>query len=116
MFTKLLDRVPRFLSLFGLLGLTGLAGIFDPQLSRFSALSFLSYMCYFRFFSWFARPRPEVTVKGLLVPLLGIMIWAVSEVIYPGLLTISPLFGFIGFAGYLGLYESTRETQSSKTA
>jgi len=116
MFTKLLDRVPRYLSLLGFLGIIGLAGIFDPQLTRFSALSFLSYMCYFRFFIWFAKPRPEVTVAGILVPLLGIIIWVGSQVMYPGLLSITPMFGFIGFAGFLGLYESNGRSQRSRTA
>lgn len=116
MFTTLLDRVPRFLSLLGLLGLIGLAGIFDPQLSRFSTLSFLSYLCYFRFFGWFAKPRPEMTATGILVPVLGALIWAVSQPMYPELLSITPLFGFIGFAGFLGLYGPTGRLQRSKTA
>lgn len=104
MITKFLDRVPRALSLLGLLGLIGLAGVFDPQLSRLSALSFLSYLCYFRFLRWFVKPQPPMTTAGILVPLIGIMVWIVSQVIFPGLLAIAPMFGFIGFAGFLGLY------------
>ena len=111
MITKYLDRVPRILSLLGLLGLIGLAGLFNLQLLRFSALSFLSYICYFRFLRWFIKPRPSITPVGLLLPLLGALIWIVAETIYTGSLTSSPIFGFIGFAGFLGLYEP--ETKSS---
>jgi len=113
MITKLLDRVPRFLSLLGLLGLLGLGGIFDPQLLRFSALSFLSYLCYFRFLRWFIKPRPIRPTAGFLVPLLGSMIWIVAEVLFPGGLESFPLFGFIGFAGFLGLYEPVRELRKT---
>jgi len=109
MITQLLDRAPRFLSLLGLLGLIGLAGIFDPQLLRFSALSFLSYLCYFRFLRWFVKPHPPLTTAGMLVPLLGGMIWIVAEVLFHGTLENSPFFGFIGFAGFLGLYEPVSE-------
>ena len=101
---KLIDRVPRFLSLLGLLGLIGLAGVFNPQLSRLSALSFLSYLCYFRFLRWFVKPQPAMTPAGIMVPLLGAIIWGVFQVLFPELLA-SPMFGFIGFAGFLGLYE-----------
>ena len=105
MTTKLLDRVPRYLSLLGLLGLIGLAGIFYPQLSRFTALSFLSYLCYFRFLRWFIKPQPTMTAAGILIPLLGAMIWIVFQALFPGLPVSAPMFGFIGFAGFLGLYE-----------
>jgi hypothetical protein len=111
MVTKYIERVPRFLSLFGLLGLIGLAGFFNPQFSRFSALSFLSYLCYFRFLRWFIKPRPPVKSMDIFVPLLGSIIWIVAETINPGLLANSPLFGFIGFAGFLGLYESATGSQ-----
>jgi hypothetical protein len=111
MITKFLDRVPRILSLLGLLGLIGLAGIFEPQLLRFSALSFLSYLCYFRFLRWFIKPQPPVTTAGILVPLLGGMVWIVAEVLFPGTLENSPFFGFIGFAGFLGLYEPVSRLQ-----
>ena len=116
MYTKFLDRVPRFLSLLGLLGLIGLAGVLDSQLFRFSAFSFLSYLCYFRFFRWFIKPRPTITASGILVPLLGGLIWIVAETIYPGLIQDSPLFGFIGFAGFLGLYEPADGSQNKITA
>ena len=116
MVTKLMDRVPRVLSLLGLLGLIGLAGIFDPQLSRFSALSFLSYLCYFRFLRWFVRPHPVMTAAGILVPLLGAMIWIVFQSLFPGLLASAPLFGFIGFAGFLGLYEPGTASPVDKVA
>jgi hypothetical protein len=116
MFAKLLDRVPRGLSLLGLLGIIGLAGVFVPQLARFSALSFLSYLCYFRFLRWFVKPQPPITAAGILVPLLGVMIWLVAQVIYPGLLATAPMFGFIGFAGFLGLYEPASGSRRKTTA
>jgi hypothetical protein len=111
MTTRLLDRVPRFLSLLGLLGLVGLAGVFDPQLLRFSALSFLSYLCYFRFLRWFIKPRPLIKPAGILLPLLGSLIWIVAEILFPEGLESFPFVGFIGFAGYLGLYEPGSELQ-----
>jgi hypothetical protein len=114
MTTKFLDRVPRLLSLLGLLGLIGLAGIFDPQLFRFSTLSFLSYLCYFRFLRWFVKPRPPITTASFLVPLLGGMIWIVAEFLFPGGLESFPLFGFIGFAGFLGLYEPVGEPRKNR--
>ncbi|HLO33617.1 MAG TPA: hypothetical protein VK249_30995 [Anaerolineales bacterium] len=116
MITKYLDRVPRVLSLLGLLGLIGLAGFFDPQLARFSALSFLSYVCYFRFLRWLIKPRPLLKPAGIFIPLLGGLIWIVAEAIYPGSLASSPMFGFIGFAGFLGLYEPTGDPQSNTVA
>ena len=116
MTAKYVDCVPRFLSLLGLLGLIGLAGFFNPQFSRFSALSFLSYICYFRFLRWFIKPRPPIKSMDILVPLLGSIIWIVAETIDPGLLANSPLFGFIGFVGYLGLYESANDSQRNIAA
>ncbi|HSB02577.1 MAG TPA: hypothetical protein VLE49_18145 [Anaerolineales bacterium] len=116
MITKLFDRVPRFLSLLGFLGLIGLAGIFDPQLLRFSALSFLSYLCYFRFLRWFVKPQPPMTAAGILVPLLGIIVWIFSQFFYPGLFAIAPMFGFLGFAGFLGLYEPANGLRMNKAA
>lgn len=116
MTTKLIDRLPRFLSLLGLLGLIGLAGIFYPPLSRFTALSFLSYLCYFRFLRWFIKPQPVMTAAGILVPLLGAMIWIVSQTLFPGLLASAPMFGFIGFAGFLGLYEPSTQSRVDKVA
>jgi hypothetical protein len=116
MITKLIDRVPRFLSLLGLLGLIGLAGVFDPQLSRFSTLSFLSYLCYFRFLRWFVKPQPSLNAAGILVPLLGTIIWIVAQTLFPGLLASAPMFGFIGFAGFLGLYEPATRSRMDKVA
>ncbi len=111
--TKFFDRVPRFLSLLGLLGLIGLAGVFDPQLLRFSALSFLSFLCYFRFLRWFIKPRPDITVSAIFIPLLGGLVWIIAETFLPGLIENSPLFGFIGFAGFLGLYEPASRAASA---
>jgi hypothetical protein len=116
MITKLLDRVPRLLSLLGLLGLVGLAGVFNTELLRFSALSFLSYLCYFRFLRWFVKPQLPMTIAGILVPLVGIMVWILSQVLYPGLLAVAPMFGFIGFAGFLGLYEPASGSQKNTVA
>jgi hypothetical protein len=112
MTTKLLDRIPRTLSLLGLLGIIGVAGIFDPQLWRFSALSFLSYICYFRFFRWFAKPRPEVTAASIGIWFLGFILGSLATGIYPGLFSVSPMLGFLGFAGFLGLYEPTDASRS----
>lgn len=116
MIAKFIDRVPRYLSLLGLLGLIGVAGFFDPQFSRFSALSFLSYLCYFRFLRWFIKPRPPIKSMDIFVPLLGSIIWIGVETIYPELLANFPLFGFIGFAGFLGLYESANGSQRNFAA
>ena len=116
MTTKLMDRVPRVLSLLGLLGLIGLTGIFYPQLSQFAALSFLSYLCYFRFLRWFIKPQPAMTAAGILVPLLGAIIWIVFQTLFPGLLASAPMFGFIGFAGFLGLYEPSATSRVNKVA
>lgn len=116
MFTKYLDRVPKFLSLPGLLGLIGLAGVFDSHLLRFSALSFLSYVCYFRFLRWFiVKPQPPLTGTGILVPLLGIIVSIVPQLIFPAMLSTVPSFGFIGFAGFLGLFEPAGEIQGNMT-
>jgi hypothetical protein len=115
MITKLMDRVPRFLSMLGLFGLLGLAGIVNPQLLPLSALSFLSYLCYFRFLRWFLKPQPAMTSAGIMVPLLGAIIWVVFQVLFPELLA-SPMFGFIGFAGFLGLYEPTTNSRVDKVA
>jgi len=116
MITKLLERIPRLLSLLGLLGLIGLAGVFDPQLMRFSALSFLSYLCYFRFLRWFVKPQPDMTTAGILVPFAGILVWIFSQVLYPGLVASAPMFGFLGFAGFLGLYEPRAEARKNTVA
>jgi hypothetical protein len=111
---RLIDRVPRFLSLLGLLGLIGLAGVFYPQLSRWTALSFLSYLCYFRFLRWFIKPQPAITVAGILVPLFGAVIWIVFQTLFSGLLASAPMLGFIGFAGFLGLYEASTAARADK--
>jgi hypothetical protein len=99
----------------GLFGLLGLAGVFNPQLFRLSALSFLSYLCYFRFLRWFLKPQPAMSSTGILVPLLGAIIWVVFQTLFPELLA-SPMFGFIGFAGFLGLYEPAGDSQVDKLA
>jgi hypothetical protein len=116
MITKLIDRVPRVLSLLGLLGLLGLAGAVDPQLLRWSALSFLSYLCYFRFLRWFSKPQPPMTAAGILVPSIGAFLWIVFQVLFPGLLASVPVLGFIGFAGFLGLYEPATRPHVNKAA
>jgi O-antigen ligase len=116
MFIKFLDRVPRAMSLLGLLGLVGLAGIFNPQLSRFSALSFLSYLCYFRFLRWFVQPQPPLTGAGLFVPLLGVLLWIVPQTLYPELIATATMFGLLGFAGFLGLYQPATSSQKRTTS
>jgi len=97
----LIDRVPRYASMTGLLGLIGVAGVFDPGLFRLSALSFLSYLAFFRFFRRFIDadygPHRESA------PLIAVAI-AVA-VLFPLLVSISPIFGFLGFAGTLCLYD-----------
>jgi hypothetical protein len=97
----LLDHGPRYASLLGLLGLIGLAGIFDPTLYRFSALSFLSYLAFFRFFRRFVDPGYGPTAQSAPFLLLAIVLALLS----PWLLSISPIFGFAGFAGWCALYE-----------
>jgi hypothetical protein len=108
---NLLDRIPRVLSLLGLLGLLGVIGIFDPQWWRLSALSFLSYICYFRFFRWMVKPQPEVKGASLPVWLLGFAAAMLSMIFTPQMFGAAPFFGFIGFAGYLGLYEPASRVQ-----
>jgi len=100
----LIDRVPRYASMTGLLGLIGVAGVFDPGLFRLSALSFLSYLSFVRFFRRFIDadygPHRESA------PLIAVAI-AVA-VLFPLLVSISPIFGFFGFAGTLCLYDPPR--------
>jgi hypothetical protein len=98
---QLLDRIPRFASLLGLLGLVGVAGVFDSELYRFSALSFLSYLCFFRFFHRFIDPHYGPTAAFTPLLLLAVLAAPVSLWLF----SISPLFGFLGFAGCLGLYD-----------
>lgn len=105
MTTQILDRVPRYASLLGLLGLAGIAGIFNPELSRLSFLSFLSYLCYFRFLLWFGKQKHEVTVVSILVPCLG----GFLPLALIGSDSVSPMLGFIGFAGFCGLYDSSNQ-------
>ena len=99
-----LDRVPRFASLLGLLGLIGLAGVIDPEWYRFSALSFLSYLSFFRFFRRFVDPDYGPTAQSAPFLLLAFLVAA----IFPWLLSISPMFGFVGFAGCCALYDPAR--------
>jgi len=100
-----LDRVPRFASLLGLLGLIGLAGVIDPEWYRFSSLSFLSYLSFFRFFRRFVDPDYGPTEQSAPFLVLAILVAAIPSV---WLLSISPMFGFLGFAGSLGLYDPPR--------
>ena len=101
-FLWLLDRVPRYASLLGLLGLIGLAGVIDPVLYRLSALSFLSYLAFFRLFRRFIDPDYDPTIRSAPFLLLA----ALVAVLAPWLLSISPWFGFVGFAGWCALYGS----------
>jgi len=97
-----LDRGPRYASLLGLLGLVGVAGIADSELYRFSVLSFLSYVSFFRFFRGFFDPsygRSIIASAPFVV--FALVVGAVS----PWLLAISPMFGFVGFAGCCGLLD-----------
>lgn len=96
-----LDRGPRYASLLGLLGLIGVAGVADPELYRFSVLSFLSYISFFRFFRGFFDPSYGPTIASAPFLVLAIVVGAVS----PVLQAISPMFGFVGFAGYCGLFD-----------
>ena len=97
----LLDRVPRYASLLGILGLIGLAGVADPGLYRFSALSFLSYLAFFRFFRRFGDPGYGPTRQSAPFLLLAMVVAALA----PWLLSIAPLFGLVGFAGWCALYD-----------
>ncbi len=103
----LIDRVPRYASLTGLLGLIGVVGVLDPELFRFSALSSLSFLSFFRFFCCFIdadyglrASEPLIAMAWFMVPVLGFLL--------PLLVPISPIFGFLGFAGTLGLYDPPR--------
>jgi hypothetical protein len=103
-FLLLLDRIPRYSSLLGLLGLVGVAGVIDPEWYRFSALSFLSYLSFFRFFRRFADPAYGPTAQSVPFLVVALLVAAVG----PLLLSIWPGFGFVGFAGWCGLYDTTR--------
>jgi hypothetical protein len=96
------DRVPRFLSLTGVLGLAGFAGLFEPAFYRLSALSFLSYSCFLRFFRRFVDPGYGPGAASVPALLLALVVAAA----FPWLFSISPAFGFIGFAGFLGLHDA----------
>lgn len=106
---QLLDRIPRFASLLGLLGLVGVAGAFDSGLYRFSALSFLSYLCCFRFFSRFLDPHCGPTVASARLLLLAVLAAPLSLWLF----SIAPLFGFLGFAGFLGWYDPSPNTSTT---
>jgi hypothetical protein len=108
----LLDRVPRYASLLGLLGLIGLAGVFDPTLYRWSALSFLSYLAFFRFFRRFIDPDYGPTAQPVLFLLPAFLVAVLS----PWLLSISPWFGFAGFAGWCALYDPAPTTPRTPVA
>jgi hypothetical protein len=98
----LFDRVPRYASLLGLLGFIGLAGVIDPALYRWSAQSFLSYLAFFRFFRRFIDPDYGPTAQSVLFLLMASLVAVLS----PWLLSISPWFGFVGFAGWNALYDT----------
>lgn len=57
-----------------------------------------------------------MTAAGILVPSLGAMIWIVFQFLFPGLLSSAPMFGFVGFAGFLGLYEPPTTSRVDKAA
>lgn len=97
----LLDRIPRFASWLGFFGLIGLVGIFNPELYSFSTLSFLSYLAFFRFLRRFGDSDYGPTAQSAPFLLLAILVAILS----PWLLSISPLFGFVGFAGWSALYD-----------
>lgn len=96
-----LDRGPRYASLLGLLGLIGVAGVANPELYRFSVLSFLSYVSFFRFFRAFFDPHYGPSIASAPFLVLAIVVGTISRLWLPSL---SPMFGFVGFAGYCGLY------------
>jgi len=111
----LIDRVPRYASTTGLLGLIGVAGVLDPGLFRLSALSFLSFLSFFRFFRCFIDadywPHRESA------PLIALFVMpVVVGVLFPLLFSISPIFGFFGFAGTLGLYDPPRSASHPSAA
>jgi len=107
---QLLDRIPRFASLLGLLGIVGVAGVFDSELYRLSAFSFLSYLCFFRFFGRFTDPHFGPTAASASLLLLAVLAAPVSLWLF----SISPLFGFLGFAGYFGLYDPSPTTPAPR--
>ena len=96
-----MDCIPRTVSLLGLLGLIGIAGVVDPDLYRFSALSFLSYISFFRYFRRFIDRNYGPT--NATVPFIVLALFVAA--IFPGLVSISPMAGFFGFAGCCGLYD-----------
>jgi len=57
--------------------------------------SFLSYLAFFRFFRRFIDPDYELTAQSVLFLPLAFLV----AVLAPWLLSISPWFGFVGFAG-----------------
>ena len=96
-----LDRVPRYASLLGLLGLVGIAGVLEPELYRFSALSFLSFLSFFRYFRRFIDPDYGPTRASVPFIALALFVGAIS----PWLISVSSMFGFVGFAGCCGLFD-----------
>jgi hypothetical protein len=109
---RLMDRLPRLAGLLGLLGLVGVAGVVDANLFRLSALSFLSFACLFRFFRRFGDPA-----YGPRREHLALIAVAVSAgVLGAALISASPLFGFLGFAGFLGLSDPPHRPTASAAA
>ena len=47
---------------------------------------------------------------------LRAIIWIVFQTLFPGLFVSAPMFGFIGFAGFLGLYEPSATSRVNKVA
>jgi hypothetical protein len=89
--------------LLGLFGLIGLADVFDTGLYGLSALSFLSYLAFFRFFRRFGDPGYGPTRQSAPFLLLAFVVAALA----PWLISIAPLFGLVGFAGWCALYDPT---------
>jgi hypothetical protein len=81
-------------------------------LYRFSALSFLSYLAFCRFFRRFGDPAYGPTAQSAPFLVLAIVVAALS----PWLLSISPVFGFAGVAGWCALYDPAPTAPRSPAA
>ncbi|NJN16782.1 MAG: DUF3796 domain-containing protein [Oscillochloris sp.] len=98
---RVIDRIPRIASMLGLFGLLGLLGFIQAEYFSYSALSFLSYLCFFRFFRRLLDPNYGPR-EGDMVRLLPVLVIAALG---PWFIAISPLLGFLGFFGWVGLLE-----------